>query len=327
MTLSFSQLQEAVQGAVRLEETEAGVRFWRMTQEQLQYYFVRNDAVHTRNCQCSAGVRLSFVTDSSTLTLSACLWPDNAGPFGGFDVCEDGVLIAHLEEEDQAPENLSVTLSEGEHLVDLYFPWSKGVTLQKLSLDDGATFTPHRRSRRLLAFGDSITHGSGARYPSLSYIERLASLLDADLDNRGVGGDHFSAGLVELETVENPDLITVAYGTNDWSHWGACFDEECSNMFKNLAKRYPSTPVFVITPLWRGDWDRAGSMDCRLPDLHEKICEYARPYSNITVINAWRFIPRLPEFYSDGILHPNDLGFGVYAERLYKEILTHLKSL
>ena len=320
MILSISQLQSATHGAVRLEQTERGVRFWRMSEAQKQYYLDRGDEMHIRNSKHSAGVRLSFLTDSRSLSLSADLWPDLCGTGVGFDVCEDGVLIAHLGEENKEATDLCTPLSEGEHLVEIYFPWSKGVTLRRLCLDDGATFVPHHRKHRLLAFGDSITHGALATHPSLTYIERLAVLLDADLDNRGIGGDHFSAGVAELETVEDPDIVTVAYGTNDWSHWGACFDEECPNMLKTLSERYPSANIFVISPIWRGDWDRAGSMKLRLPELYGKICEYARPYPNVRVINAWNFVPHLPAFFGDGHLHPNDLGFGIYAERIYQEI-------
>ena len=325
MILSISQLQAATHGAVRLEQTERGIRFWRMTEEQRQYYLDRGDEMHIRNSHHSAGVRLAFLTNSCSLTLSAELWPDLSGIGSGFDVCEDGVLIAHLGGESKEVKGLCTALSKGEHLVEIYFPWSKGVTLQELCLDDGATFIPHHRKYRLLSFGDSITHGALATHPSLTYTERLASLLDADLDNRGIGGDHFSAGLAELEPVENPDIVTVAYGTNDWSHWGACFDEECPRMIKNLATRYPDAEIFVISPIWRGDWDRKGSMDRRLPDLHQTICEYASSYPNVKVINAWNFVPHLSDFFGDGHLHPNDLGFGLYAECLYREIVNYSK--
>ena len=73
--------------------------------------------MHIQNSKCSAGVRVSFMTDSRSLTLSAELWPDLGGRHGGFDVCEDGVLIAHLGEENQEIKGLCATLSEGEHLL------------------------------------------------------------------------------------------------------------------------------------------------------------------------------------------------------------------
>ena len=40
----------------------------------------------------------------------------------------------------------------------------------------------------------------------------------------------------------------------------------------------------------------------------------------VTVIDGRTLTPHLPEFYSDKVLHPNALGFGVYAENLIKAI-------
>lgn len=96
MIVSISEFRSATHGAVRLEQTEKGIRFWRMSEEQKKYYLDRGDEMHIRNSHHSAGVRLAFWTDSRSLTLSAELWPDLSGIGGGFDVCEDGVLIAHL---------------------------------------------------------------------------------------------------------------------------------------------------------------------------------------------------------------------------------------
>ena len=41
---------------------------------------------------------------------------------------------------------------------------------------------------------------------------------------------------------------------------------------------------------------------------------------NVTVINGWSFVPGRSEFYADLRLHPNDLGFSLYAQNLYAEI-------
>ena len=36
------------------------------------------------------------------------------------------------------------------------------------------------------------------------------------------------------------------------------------------------------------------------------------------------FVPHLPDFFSDGYLHPNDLGFGCYAKALLSDLKKHL---
>ena len=39
------------------------------------------------------------------------------------------------------------------------------------------------------------------------------------------------------------------------------------------------------------------------------------------VINGLKLVPPLDDFYADRYLHPNDLGFGLYAENLIKELI------
>ena len=325
MKLSLEQLKSITHGATHLEETADGVYFWRMTPEQIQYYVDIKDEPLVRAAKQSAGIRLAFETDSKTLSFSATLLPDSSGAFGGFDVYENGVMIEHVQTEGRSDWTAEIALSSGEHTVEIYIPWSKGVALKSLSIDDGATLKPHRRARKLLAFGDSITHGATAVYPSLTYIQRLARMLDADLASRAVGGDVFTSAIAEMETCTDPDIVTVAYGTNDWGHrTGERFDRECPAMLEALAKKYADAKIFVITPIWRKNWDREAMSGKTMQGICREIRSHAEVYPNVTVIDAWNFVPHLSEFFADGCLHPNDLGMGIYAERLYCEMIKHL---
>ena len=52
-----------------------------------------------------------------------------------------------------------------------------------------------------------------------------------------------SAPILEKEDFQ-PDLITVAYGTNDWRHGTkARFEKECKGFFHNLRNSYPDTKI------------------------------------------------------------------------------------
>ena len=44
----------------------------------------------------------------------------------------------------------------------------------------------------------------------------------------------------------------------------------------------------------------------------------------LTVIDGLTLVPPMPEFFADEYLHPNDLGFGVYAENLIRALNQHL---
>ena len=40
----------------------------------------------------------------------------------------------------------------------------------------------------------------------------------------------------------------------------------------------------------------------------------------VRVLSGYNLVPHLPEFFSDGRLHPNDLGFGVLTQSLQREL-------
>ena len=217
---------------------------------------------------------------------------------------------------------MEVKLTAGESLVEIYFPWSKGVVMTSFELDDGATIKPHVRSKKLVAYGDSITHGYDAIYPSLSYVNRLGNLLDADVHNRGIGGDTFSPELAKRDNLKDVDFVTVAYGTNDWS---MCtmekFEANCRGFFEVMHERFPNARVIAIAPIWRGDSERETAMARPISDVYKLFCEYTKDYDNFTVVDGWNLIPHLSAFFHDQILHPNDQGFSLYAENLYKKIM------
>ena len=75
-------------------------------------------------------------------------------------------------------------------------------------------------------------------------------------------------------------------------------------------------PILCITPLWRGDTEDG------IPTLI-KFCENIREivgkYKNIKVVDGFKMVPHLEEYYLDN-LHPNALGTEVYGRNLVEEI-------
>ncbi len=327
MKLSLSQIRSITCGASRVEEAAGQIRFYRFTASQAEAYLRGGHTDLFCYTTAPAGVRLAFSTDSTTLsfhfirTLEASI-----RSFFSFDLYQNGQLTDHRSYDCHAviEETLSFSLQPGEKEVELYLPWSTAISFDTFSLEDGASLQPLKRQGTLLTFGDSITQGYDATHASLSYVNRLGRLLNLDVINKGVAGDIFRADIL-TEAEEDPiDLITVAYGTNDWGgHTRSALTENARRFFCRLRQLYPKTKIYAISPIYRIDGEEEMAFAAPCYEVDSAIRD-ACIGLDISVINAWRFVPALPEFFWDRQLHPNDAGFAEYAMGIYQQIRSYI---
>lgn len=331
MKLSFEQMQAISTGAVRFEIDEKGMKLYRFTEEQEKLYEETDIEFYNRS-QATAGVKFSFRTNSKKLYIKTHITPRYCRRYFSFDVFVNGKVIGYLDNLADAPsqEEYILTkllreefekefdLGEGEKTVQVYFPWSIQATIQEVSLDDESFVEPVKANKTLLAFGDSITQGMDAMRPTHRYITKLAKFLGADEVNKGISGAFFFPELAEIKDDLNPDYITVAYGTNDWSKKGRdIFKVNSKAFYRSLRKNYPNTPIFAITPIWRADCREEREFGL-FEDVEKEIREAVKGLDNVTVIRGYDLVPKDPSFFGDARLHPNDKGFAEYFANLSK---------
>lgn len=333
MKLDFQQMQSIALGVERMAETERGVDFFRFTEEQEALYKERSADFYKKSF-ASAGVQLRFRTDSRNLGLDITVSSGSSRSFFCIELFVDGKRVDTLRNFDVEQMvgdyagkdcplgdfSKAFSLGEGEKEVCLYLPWSTKTTVRSLTLDDGASVIPVKPRKRMLCFGDSITHGYDAVYPSNHYTAQLAKLWDAEACNKAIGGEKFFPALASARSTFQPDVITVAYGTNDWRHsTHDAFMENCGGFLKNLRETYPAARIVVLTPIWRKDLDATCEVApfAQMGELMEKI---AAQVKDIQVVRGLQFVPADPDCFGDLRLHPNDKGFCHYFENLAKQI-------
>lgn len=320
MKLTLAQIKSVTFGAVEVWEEDDRILFSRCTQKQVEAWTsLRSDL--GANSQAGSGIRLDMHTDSSQVNILTCL------PLP-FEIWIDGIFYRcmGLESYDCADPTIRIPLGEGTHRLTVYFP---GLTQQysgiyHIEVDDGATVIPHTYDRKILFFGDSITQGVGASYTTLSYAQRVARALKADFLNQSVSGGFFAPRTFDKSIDFDPDIVTVAFGTNDWGFFsGPDRLELRSREFLDLlCEKYAGKKLFGISPLWR----RTAPGETRGVGTFAECCEIVKNAirsHGMVLIDGEELVPHQTLFFADG-LHPNASGHTVYAESLLQKLQPHL---
>ena len=331
MKLTYQQLTEAVSGAVRTWESPEGFHVCRFTEAQTDAYLIRREDFH-RKALSASGIVLRFRTDSTSLRLSVLTRSGSSRNFFAVDVMAAGKYVDSLKNYEkrpvfgtnyvtmEAPQGAfekTFSLADGEKEVAVYLPWSVECVITGLELEEGASFAPVKREKKLLAFGDSITQGYDALEPRNKYITALADWLGMEEINKAIGGEVFWPELAAMAEDFTPDLITVAYGTNDWSNLPREEAERnCKGFYQNLRKAYPNTPILALTPVWRAGTKGRVNRFGPFHEVEQMIREKTAGLPGVTVIRGWELIPQELSLYADLQLHPNDDGFRHYFESL-----------
>lgn len=157
----------------------------------------------------------------------------------------------------------------------------------------------------VLAFGDSLTFGSGA-LPAESYPAQLQSLINRKVVNAGVPGEISADGIIRLPALleeVRPKLLILCHGGNDFLQKRS--DEEAAANVRamiKLAKDKGIGVILVATP-------KPGLM-LSPPDFYARLAkEFAIPFNDEVLKN----ILRDNDLKSD-LIHPNARGYAQIAQ-------------
>lgn len=157
----------------------------------------------------------------------------------------------------------------------------------------------------VLAFGDSLTHGTGAKAEE-SYPAVLGQLIGRTVVRAGVPGEQTAGGLARLPEVldeHRPKLVIVCLGGNDMLRKGtpANIEANLREILKTIKSRGLDALLIGVP---------APAVITRPPDFYSKLAkEFRIPYEGDIVTS----VLYKSELKSDPI-HPNAAGYRKMAE-------------
>lgn len=318
---NLDRCSSALQGIIASETIDGILWPRRLTLRQRKY--LAAVPMWSMRGECSAGVRLVIGTRARRVTLHFkigwCVRP-------WFDLdwnCDGGptrsLRLEDLPSQEQVGRPWSATFDlpeDGiEHRLEIWLPNLAELGIHSIEADAPWRPLPSTSTRRLLCLGDSITQGMLADGPSGTLAMRLGRRFDAQVLNQGVGGHRHDPGLLDPDLPFEPQVITLAYGTNDWT--SSVSVDRCASRARetvqNLRKTWPKAAIVVISPLWR----ETSSVEGQIPlvDYGAAIRSACADIPAVTVIDGFTLIDHRMDLFADG-LHPNSLGFAQYEERL-----------
>ncbi len=324
MILNTKDLSAIITGALRTWEENGEFHACRFTEKQTELYARKNGGELLKKAYATASMTLDFITDAEELSFDWFMREASSRRFYHFDFYVDGVMTAHFDAEKTtacARGHASFAIPEGKHHITLYLPNLMMTTLYNAELKNATFFEPVKKTRKIYFIGDSITQGYDAIYPSMSYANRVAGVLRAEVLNQAVGSEIFDANVLDEALPYAPELVVIAYGTNDWGKC-ASHDEFFGNadaFFARAKEVFPRAQITYISPIWRGETENEKSPVGEFFACAKELGALAEAHG-IYHIDGNTLVPHLSDFYSDRFLHPNDLGFSFYAENLIKAI-------
>ena len=329
MLLNKETLENITLGHLRTEMDEEGyLSFYRFTEAQKEYYINRNKAAFPKLCT-AAGMRFDFYTDAESFSFDYKMKISSTRYFYCMDLYVDGAMVRHYDaecKEDVCEKSILFTLPEGFHHVTLYLPNLTSFAIKNAELAGATVLRAAKPTKKIYLVGDSITQGYDALYPSLSYANCLARHFDAEILNQAIGGEVYDADLIDTELGFEPDLIVIAYGTNDWNSASSreVILENEAALIDKMKKLARTVHIVCLSPIWRGPDAIAKRPTGDFRETCEAIVATAKR-KRIVAVDGYNLHPHLTEFYSDKALHPNDLGFMIYAENLAKELEKYIR--
>ena len=302
-------------GSPNIKIVDGAVHFYKATDEQMEAYGPEGSGMRN-NATGSTGVRLDFTTDSSTFAFKTA-----SG--GRYELYINGEYKGQITNANTQVYSTTLDTSDGENRITLFLPNGGVGSISMVQLDYGASFERQKFDTKFLIIGDSITQAWPTSIDSNGYGHLISMHYNADSIIYGVGGGVFDYKILGTTPEFDPDVITVAFGTNDWarSYNASTLENNMRSFLNKLKELYPDAQIIGITPLWRKD---AGTSKALTFDEARDLIKSIYEEYGIPCIDGEGMMGHDDKFFADDV-HPNDEGHKEYAKNLIEALDNYLK--
>ena len=209
------------------------------------------------------------------------------------------------------------------HRVRIWLPCLRGVRVRAL-WGDGSGFAAVPARPSLLVLGDGPAQGMACGNPALAWPSRLSGRLGLDLINQAIHDQVFQPGMLSgLGSVGGIEAIVVALGAA-YRHepcQARLVARDVRTFLSELARLYPETPTWVVTPLWHNAErlpDRAGSC---IAELGPMIAANVAAHDEMELVDGLSLLDHRVDLLAEAEEMPGAQGAHQIARRLETRIL------
>lgn len=339
---SLSVNADFIHGAVSVEQTATYLQPWRVPHERRELFLAPNDRL-LKQMAHTAGIRLRFITDSSSLRLRVHPLqnvrqdlPFRKGP--AFDLTLDGELIDSVCTREGDQEVAFDNLPRVEQPLELWLPQDAAVRLSSVEVEDGASFRAAPDPRpRWLTYGSSLTHCVRAYSPARTWPAVLARRHDLNLTCLGLGGECHLEPLVGMMIRDLPaDYLSLELGVNciRGSYNERTFGAAVMGLICIIREKHLETPMVVFSPMAYPQFETTpnevgmtiGAMRETIADVVQRLQRAGdRHLRYVNGLDVFGF--DLLARYSKDESHPNAEGILVQADQVDQHVLRPLLEM
>jgi len=219
----------------------------------------KTNLFNPNKARSSSGIILKFKTSSPLVKVKLKMMPGGKrGPVFAIFQNNEFVRNKNFKYQPDTEITLNLVASKAGEAIEykIAFPTFTDIHLLGLELEKGFDIVafPEEEKPTYVAFGDSITHGTGQSTTPETYPYLLAEKFGYELFNVAVGGGKTSQVLAEMirDDFKNIELITVLIGFNDYNGEGIdikTYEKRYTKVLSTLREKHPNTNIVCISLL------------------------------------------------------------------------------